>query len=388
MIENTFNKSARAHHSTRSTTSRAGISLLLGSALALAACGKGEAPKTDSATAGPPSQQLSSADIGVADTSTLAAGVLVTGSLRPADVVVVRAQISGTLQNLRVDRGSPVSAGQSLATIQAEGVQSQSLSARAAVAAARSGVALAQQKLDAARTLHKAGAISDVDLKAAEAEFENAQAQLAAATAQSAAAGENASRATVMSPISGVVSDRKVEQGEAVTAGAELMTVVNPRELELAANVPVDEAAAVKVGQSVRFTLASLPGETFTGRVDRKDPVASMDTRQIGLYLRVPNRNGNIVAGQFATGRIVSNNAKPVIVVPVGAVRETSGKFWVLRLSSGKVERRDVTVGARDEANGLVVITSGLAAGDRIIKAPSLTITSGTSVTIAADSGR
>ncbi|MBC8087015.1 MAG: efflux RND transporter permease subunit, partial [Phycisphaerae bacterium] len=49
------------------------------------------------------------------------------------------------------------------------------------------GFALAQQKLDAARTLHKAGAVSDVDLKAGEAEFENAQAQLAAATAQAAA---------------------------------------------------------------------------------------------------------------------------------------------------------------------------------------------------------
>lgn len=364
------------------------ISLLAASALLLTACGKGEAPKSDSTNAGPASQQLSSADVGVADTSTLAAGVLVTGSLRPADVVVVRAQVTGTLQNLRVDRGSSVSQGQALATIQAEGVQSQAIGAKAAVAAARAALALAEKKLEASRTLHKAGAISDVDLKAAEAEFENAQAQVASATAQSAAAGESASRATVSSPITGVVSDRKKQRGEAVNAGDELLTVVNPRELELAANVPVDEAGAVKVGQSVRFTLASLPGESFTGRVDRKDPVANEDTRQIGLYLRVPNPRGNIVAGQFASGRIVSGNAKAVIVVPIGAVRETSGKFWVLRLDNGKVEKRDVTVGSRDETNGIVVITSGLAVGDRVIKAPSLAITSGTPVTIAADSGR
>ena len=391
MLTHTYFSSARATQQKRKASrikSQAKVLALIASTALFAACGKDEAAKTDSATTGPVSQQLSTADVAVADTSTLAAGVLVTGSLRPSDIVVIRAQVAGTLQNLRVDRGSAVSAGQTLAVIQAEGVQSQAIGAKAAIAASRAGLALAQQKLEAARTLHKAGAISDIDLKTAEAEFESAQAQLASATAQSAAAGESASRATVKSPITGVVSDRKVQQGEAVSAGAELMTVVNPRELELAANVPVDEAAAVKVGQSVRFTLASLPGETFTGRVDRKDPVASEDTRQVGLYLRVANRNGNIVAGQFATGRIVANNAKAVVVVPVGAVRETSGKFWVLRLDNGKVARRDVTVGSRDEANGLVVITSGLVAGDRVIKAPSLTITSGTPFTIAADSGR
>lgn len=354
----------------------------------LAACGNEEPKTIDTTAAAQRAQQLSSADVVTADTSLLAAGVPVTGSLRPAELVVVRAQVSGTLQRLRVDRGTAVSQGQTLATIEAAGVQSTAASAKASVAAANASLALAQQKLTAARTLHKAGAISDVDLKVAEADFESAQAQVASATAQSATAGENAARATIIAPLTGVVSDRRVQEGEAVSVGAELFTVVNTRELELAAHVPVDEAAAVKVGQSVRFSLASMPGEVFTGRVDRKDPVANVDTRQVGLYLRVPNRNGNIVAGQFATGRIVAGNAKPVIVVPVGAVRETSGTFWVLRLDNAKVERRDVTVGARDEANGLVVITSGLVVGDRVIKAPNLSIATGTRFTIAADSGR
>lgn len=363
------------------------ISLAIG-VLAAAACKKADEKPADTSAAAQPAQQLSTADVARADTSRLAAGVLVTGSLRPADVVVVRAQVSGTLQRVRADRGTPVTQGQTLAVIEAAGVQSTAIGAKATVAAAKASLALSQQKLDAARTLHKAGAISDVDLKAAEADFESAQAQLASATAQQATAGENAARATVTAPLTGVISDRKVQDGEAVTAGAELFTVVNPRELELAANIPVDEAGAVKVGQPVRFTLASLPGQVFTGRVDRKDPVASEDTRQIGLYLRVANTKGNIVAGQFASGRIVGNDAKAVIVVPIGAVREGSGKFWVLRLDNGKIERRDVTVGSRDEAAGLVVITSGLARGDQVITSPGLQIAAGTRITVATDSAR
>lgn len=364
------------------------LTLLALSVFVFTACKKGEEKPVDTTASAQPAQQLSSADIARADTSRLAAGVLVTGSLRPADIVIVRAQVAGTLQRVRADRGTSVSQGQTLAVIEAAGVQSMAIGAKASVAAAKAAVALSQQKLDGAKVLHKAGAISDVDLKAAEADFESAQAQLASAVAQQATAGENASRATVVAPLTGVVSDRKVQDGEAVSVGAELFTVVNPRELELAANIPVDEAGAVKVGQSVRFTLAALPGEVFTGRVDRKDPIASEDTRQIGLYLRVPNPKGNIVAGQFASGRIMGNDNKAAIVVPVGAVREGSGKFWVLRLDQGKIERRDVTVGTRDEAAGLVVITSGLALGDQVITSPGLQIAAGTRITVATDTTR
>lgn len=364
------------------------VPLLVASAFVFSACKKAEEKPADTAVAAQPAQQLSSADIARADTSRLAAGVLVTGSLRPADVVIVRAQVSGTLQRVRADRGTSVSQGQTLAVIEAAGVQSTAIGAKASVAAAKAALALSQQKLDAARTLHKAGAISDVDLKAAEADFESAQAQLASATAQQATAGENAARATVVAPLTGVVSDRKVQDGEAVSVGTELFTVVNPRELELAANIPVDEAGAVKVGQAVRFTLDALPGQEFTGRVDRKDPVASEDTRQIGLYLRVANTKGNIVAGQFASGRIMGSDTKTAIVVPTVAVRELTGKFYVLRIDNGKIERRDVTVGTRDESTGLIVITSGLAAGDQVIKAPGLTLAAGTRVTVATDTTR
>ncbi|MEP6834997.1 MAG: efflux RND transporter periplasmic adaptor subunit [Gemmatimonas sp.] len=356
--------------------------------VAFGACKKADEKPVDTAAAAQPAQQLSTADITRADTSRLAAGTLVTGTLHPADVVVVRAQLAGTLQRVRADRGTSVSRGQTLAVIEAVGVQSQAEGAKASVAAASAVLALAQKKLDGARMLHKAGAISDVDLKVAEADFASAQAQLASATAQSSTAGENAGRATVTAPLTGVISDRRIQDGEAVRVGDELFTIVNPRELELKADIPVDEAGAVKVGQSVRFTLAAMPGQVFTGRVDRKDPVASEDTRQVGLYLRVPNANGKIVAGQFASGRIVSGDAKAVVVVPVGAVREGSGKFWVLRIDNGKIERRDVTVGSRDEAAGLVVVTSGLAAGDQVITSPGLQIAAGTRITIASDSAR
>src|SRR5690606_25683707 len=119
----------------------------------------------------------------------LTAGVVLTGSLQPYRIVDVRAQVAGTIQNLRVDRGNAVREGQPLATIQAEGILGQAEGARAGVAAAQANLALAEQQLESARTLHDAGAMSQLDFRAAQAGFESARAQLAAAEAQAVGAG-------------------------------------------------------------------------------------------------------------------------------------------------------------------------------------------------------
>src|SRR5690606_21047335 len=109
-------------------------------------------------------------------------------TLNPYRIVEVRAQVPGVVANLRVDRGDAVRDGQTMAVIQAEGIRSQAAGAVAGAAAAEANLALAQQQLESARTLHGAGAMSDIDLRAAQASFEAARAQLASANAQAAGA--------------------------------------------------------------------------------------------------------------------------------------------------------------------------------------------------------
>ena len=371
---------------------RLGRTLLVRSAIAVATLGVAAACNGDSeaATAGADSTAaaavtLGPQDVAVAQTLELGSGVTMRGSLEPAQTVTVRTQVAGTVRNLRVDRGSDVRRGQVLAVIEAAGVQSQATGARAQVAAAEAAVALAQQRLEGARKLRAAGAMSQIDFRSAEASFEAAQAQLAAAKAQAATAGEAAARATINAPITGSVSTRQVEDGEAVGSNDELLTIVDTRVLELAGQVGIEDAQRVRVGQQVVFTLDANPGQEYRGRVTRVDPRADPGTRQVGVYVQLPNPNGRIIAGQFGRGRVLTETAARGIAIPETAVRDTGTAAHVFVVDDGRLAKRQVSLGARDESRGLVTVTSGLREGERVLASPAPGTAEGTAVTVMAD---
>lgn len=360
----------------------------------LGACGSGDTPAetgatdgaADSATAAPANALVLDAnDVTTVARRDVTSGIILTGSLEPATSVTLTAQVPGTISALEVDRGSRVARGQRLATISAEGVRSQAAGARAAVAAAESNVAVLRTRRDAARRLLAAGAISQVDADNAESAFQAAEAQVAAAKAQAAAADEMAGFTTLASPIDGIVSDRPVEQGEPIAVGDPVLTVVNTTLLELEGRVPVDAAAGIRPGQPVTFTLDAFPGRTFRGTVDRKDPTASASDRQVGVYVRLPNARGEIIAGQYARGEVAGRSVTGALTVPATAVQGSGAEAAVFVVSGNRLTRRPVTLGARDAGSGVVVITEGLSEGDRVLVRPVPGLTDGQPVTLATD---
>jgi RND family efflux transporter MFP subunit len=354
-------------------------------ALSLAACGKKDAAAADS-TAAPAPIVLSPQDIGTAESRMLGAAVLLSGNLDPAEVVELKAQIPGTVTGVRVDRGSHVARGQVLAVIEAQGIRSQAAGARAQVAAARAQLSVAQQRLAASKRLFDAGAISSIEYRTAQANAEAAEAQVAAAQAGAAGANESAARATIVAPISGIISDRAVSGGEAVNPGADLFTIVNASELELEGQVGVQDAARVRVGQPVTFALDAYPNQQFRGRVARVDPTADPATRQVGIYVRMANPGNRIVGGQYARGRIETGGTTRSVVLPEAALTSRSAdSATVFVLVGNKVSRRVVSVGARDESSGLVAVRSGVNEGERFLINPSTDIGEGTVVSIAGD---
>jgi membrane fusion protein, multidrug efflux system len=307
----------------------------------------------------------------------------VTGTLEPYRQVEVRAQVPGVVAELRVDRGDAVGSGQLLARIEAEGIRGQAASARAGVASAEANLALARRQLESARTLHAAGAMSDIEFEQAQAAFEAAQAQLAAAEAQAVGAGESARRASVSAPIAGEISDRTVSEGEAVNVGQALLTIVNSSFLELEGNVPVNDAVGIRAGMPVEFTIDAYPGRTFSGTVARVEPTADPGTRQVGVYVRLPNQDRGLLGGLFATGRILTGERQTVTVVPEAAVRGSGDGAHVFAIRDGRAVRVPVEVGARSESEGVIEITAGLEAGETVIVAPGA-IEDGTEIRLAA----
>lgn len=336
-------------------------------AIAVGAAGCG-APENEAAEA--PAErvvQLATEDVVSATMGEVGSGVVITGSLEPAFQAKVKAQVPGTVERVAVDRGSAVSSGQTLASIEAAGV-------RGNAAAAEANLALAKQRLESARTLRDAGALSAIDYQAAEAAYQ-------AAEAQAAGAKEMASRATVRAPITGFVSARSIEEGESVSPGDELFTVVRSDVLELAGAVPVDAAAQIRVGQAVVFTLAAFPGREFRGQVARMEPVADPETRQVGVYLRLSNPGG-VIGGQFATGRVLGQSKMQAVVLPESAVRGGEADAYVLLVEGGRAVKRPVTLGVADPAVGTVAIASGLEPGAQVIITPGAAIAEGARVQV------
>lgn len=350
------------------------------------ACGGGAAEVPDE-EAGPTAILLQPSDVAVVQSTRITGGIVLTGTLNPERIVEVRTQVPGIIGRLAVDRGDPIRTGQLIAVIQAEGIRSAAASALAQVSAAQANLALARQQVTSARTLHERGAISQIELQTREAAYEAAVSQLAAARAQASAATESAGRANITSPISGEVSDRHVSQGEAVSPGDPLITVVNTAQLELAGQVPVQSAARVQRGQTVEFTVDAYPGEVFEGIVARVDPTADAATRQVGVYLRLPNPNGRIVGGVFATGRVLSSTTDSVLAVPMAAVRTEGQGTYVWLIEQNRLTRRPVVTGAREDASGLIEIISGVRAGDRVLAAPGA-VEEGTPVRFADAPGQ
>jgi RND family efflux transporter MFP subunit len=333
--------------------------ILAATALISAACSNTDAAEVDAKTPNANVVTLGARDVAIATLTPITAGIAVTGSLDPADRVEIRAELSGQIERVVVDRGSIVGSDETLAKFDAAIVQARGISALVNLGAR-------ERDLDAADTLYRAGVLSERD-------FTQARVVRDAAKADLAQARDAVSNATVRSPIRGEISEKYVSAGEVVQPGAKLFTVVNNDALELAAQVGADQIGRVRVGQPVRLTLDAYPGRTINGSVARIEPVADAATRRVGVYVRVPNGNHDIVAGLFATGTILTaaDVSMPVLAVPTAAVRaDSASSASVLAVVGDRVERRTIVVGARDDAAGLLEIRSGLSAGDRVIVAP------------------
>jgi membrane fusion protein, multidrug efflux system len=174
---------------------------------------------------------LTASDVAEARVVPLTDAVSISGPLEPAQTVALRTQINAIVSAVRADRGSRVRRGQVLIELDAQGLRGQAAGAKASIAAADANLALANQRLENAKRLLSAGAISPIDLKTVEAQQQVAEAQAAQARAQYATSSESESRARIVSPIDGIVSNRAVEAGEAVREGNVLLTVVDTRTL-------------------------------------------------------------------------------------------------------------------------------------------------------------
>jgi RND family efflux transporter MFP subunit len=362
------------------------ISLTLAAALvSVAACKGGAAAEADSAAA--ETTTVGVENIAVVTNGVLQAGPTVSGALMAEREAVVRAQVGGSVLQTYVDQGQSVRAGQTLARIEAGGLQDVYLSARAGVTAANNNADIARRELARSEKLLAAGAIAERDIEQARRAAISANAALADAQARLATARKQVGNTVITAPISGIVSERPVSAGDVVQSGALIVTVVDPSSMRLEGSVPAEQLSQVRIGAPVTFTVNGYPGRTFGGKVTRVNPTADPATRQVRIVISIPNAEGRLVGGLFANGRLASQSHSGM-VVPVTAVDSRSNIPAVFRIKGGKVERVPVTLGLRDDAAERIEIASGVQVGDTLLVGAAQGITPGTIVRVSSPSDK
>lgn len=352
--------------------------IVLASTLA-AACG--DAGKAPQAAAPPPAVRVGAENVTTATVQEIHTGPILSGQLAAERQATVRAQVGGSVVSVSVEEGQRVRRGQHLARIEARDLNEAAASAKVAVRAAENALQLARSELQRTEMLVKGGALAERDLDNARNAVAAAESELAAARARYTSALQQLADTSIEAPIGGVVSRKAASAGDVVQPGAEIVTIIDPSSMRLDASIPSYRIGEVRVGAPVQFQVRGYPGQTFTGHVERISPAADPATRQVPIFVTIPNARGRLIAGLFAEGRVSAEHRR-ALVVPAGAVDTIGDQSTVTRVSNGRAERVRVTIGLRDPESELVEIASGLAEGDVILTGAARSIAEGTLVQV------
>jgi membrane fusion protein, multidrug efflux system len=325
-------------------------------------------------------------NIAIATNGSIMTGPSISGTLEPEREAAIRSQVAGSVLQTYADQGQAVNAGAVLARIDASGIRDAYTSARAAQVSARNAADVAAHDLARNEKLLAAGAIAERDIEQSRRASIAAQAALEDANSRLATAEKAYRSTTVTAPFSGVVSERPVSAGDVVQPGTPLFTVVDPSSMRLEASVPAEQLSLIRVGVPVVFTVSGYPGREFVGHIIRINPTADPTTRQVRIYVSIPNAGRTLVGGLFANGRM-SSATKTGLVVPQTAVDVRGSAPAVTRVRGGRAERVQVQPGISDKSSETMEILAGLQAGDTLLLGAAQAITPGTIVRVSGPPG-
>jgi RND family efflux transporter MFP subunit len=244
----------------------------------------------------------------------------VDGKVEAIRQTLITAQIAGAITHLPVQAGDVVKAGQLLVKIDARAAQQQVQAGQAQVAAAQAELAVAQKELDRQKLLHSKNFISAAQLDRAQAQFLAAQAQAKAQIAQAGAQQTQSGFYTINAPYDGIVASMPSALGEMAMPGKSLMSIVDPKQLRISANVPQQMLAMwMKDQGKLELSIAGI-AQTWALPLNKWTVLPTLDaqtyTAQIRYDLKSSDFKDALKPGMFARLQWISNKAASNSVAP------------------------------------------------------------------------
>jgi membrane fusion protein, multidrug efflux system len=284
------------------------------------------------------------------------------GTLRAAESVVLRSELSGRISKILFTDGAAVKAASPLVLFDSAIQQAQ-------VNQARAERDLAAAKLKRTQELFEKQFLSAAALDDAKASEEIAQARLALAQA-------TLDKMSLKAPFDGVIGIRQISVGDYVKEGEALVNLEDISSMKVDFRVPERILGRLAPGQQVMLQTDAYPGQQFPARVAAIDVSVDSSGRSLLIRAELKDSSKRLKPGMFMRVGLVLESREAALIVPEEALVTTQGKMSVFRVHEGKALSTPVKTGLRSQVNGraVVEITQGLSAGDTVITAGQIKI--------------
>ena len=300
---------------------------------------------------------------------------------------VVSAKIQGRLSELRVEEGSVVREGETLARLESIDYEASVARSKAAVQRAEADLAENRRQARLADDMAKQKVISDDQREAAASRVKIAEAALAQAQADLLFADAQLQNTVIRAPFGGVVVKKMAEVGESVapippgvnisTSSGAIVALADLATLEVEADVAEANVAKVANGQPAEVTVEAIPDRRYKAVLRQVIPTADRTKATVMVKVTILDKDKDLKPEMSAKVTFLEPEKKetaaaaasqPVVLVPRAAVVTRDGKPTVFLVRDGRVQARTIVLGT--ERQGQVIVQQGLAGGETIVAKP------------------
>ncbi|MCX8023113.1 MAG: efflux RND transporter periplasmic adaptor subunit [Syntrophorhabdaceae bacterium] len=302
------------------------------------------------------------------------------GTLNPFEEVTVSAEIEGILKAVNVEEGTIVTKGMTLAEIKETDYLNEVKRDEALLRQAEANLSNIKLEFQRKEALFKEGLVTKQQYDDVTTRLSLAEAEIDRVNAMLSMARQKLSKTKVISPMAGVIKEKKVSSGDFVKNGTPLFVLIQTNPLKLIFTVPESDVAKLKVNQDVILKVSAYPDREFHGKSKIIYPSLEEKTRSLSIEAIVPNQDRLLKPGLFAKVILFTGEARQTVVVPVTSLLYEAEKVKVFVIEGDRARERMVKIGSK--YGEMMEIKEGLKPGEKIAITGQQNLSEGAKVVI------
>lgn len=292
-------------------------------------------------------------------------------------------QVGGKILNRYVEVGDSIYVGEILMNLDVKDLTESVNSLKAQLHSAQSKLNLAEVNLKRQKELLSTGAISQSQYDQTATEYDVTISEMNRIMALLSQAENQESYANLKSDVNGTISEITVEEGQVISAGQTVMTVVRDGEREIEIYVPENKLSQLKESLSISVSFWALPNLNLSGRLREISPTADSISKMYRVRISIES-NSDVELGMTATAKVIERNLSDVFYLPLSAIYQNENIPCVWVVENNRTELRPIKLG--NFFADKVEVTNGISRGDKVVLTGVHKLTQGQEVEITVNS--